>query len=500
MNPVQHLPVLIIVTLLISAFLMPLLFRWCRMLCAPVMLSALALSLAAAAALLVHLYSGGPFTYYLGGWPPPWGIELQVDFLRVYMLLVLLGLGLWIFIFALRDLHYELKQEVLGWYYALYALLMGAMCGMALTNDLFNLFVFMEIAAIASCAIISIKETRECLEASFKYLILSAMGTGCYLLAVALIYMVTGYLNFTLVQQALPEAMALYPNNVLMAGALIIVAFGTKAALFPLHVWLPDAHASAPSPSSALLSGLVIKIYAFGLLILLYRVFPSQLLETVPLNEIILWLATLGVVFGSIFAMVQDDLKKMLAYSSIAQIGYVFMGIGLGHPTALVGGLYHLLNHGIMKVMLFMVAGVIIHSAGVRRIKELGGIGHRLPIAMAAFTVGGASMIGIPGTGGLIGKWFLALGALELGRPFFVLIILASSLLNAVYYLPVSVNAFLTPLSGEQQQRQFKAVPRLILGCLVFGMVAVFFFGVVSKPVVLLLEQAVESILPAVGL
>ncbi len=496
MNIEQHFPPLIIVFFLIAAFIIPLLYRWRSSLAAPALLLSFCFSIAMTVSLLFRLNRSGSFVYHLGGWAPPWGIELQVDFLRIYMLLVILGLGLWIFVFALRALENELKKEVIGWYYCLFALLMGSMAGMALTNDLFNMFVFMEIAAISSCAIISIKESRECLEASFKYLILSAMGTGCYLLAVAMIYMVTGHLNFTLVREALPEAMALYPNNILVAASLIIVAFGTKAALFPLHVWLPDAHASAPSPSSAVLSGLVIKIYAFGMLLLFYTVFPRALLDMVPLNEIVLWLATLGIVFGSIFAMVQDDLKKMLAYSSIAQIGYIFMGIGLDNRTALIGGLYHLLSHGVMKVMLFMTAGIIIHAAGVRKIKDLNGIGKSLPLTMIAFSIAGASMIGIPGTGGLIGKWFLALGALEMERPFFVLVILLSSLLNAVYYLPITVNAFLNPPLGE---KKFKPVPRLMLACLIVGIAAVVFFGVAPKLTVLLLERALDIIMPLVA-
>ena len=489
----EHLPALIIVILLVSAFLLPLFSRWCMRWSAPVALAGLTAALAASVLLLARLYQSGPFSYYLGGWAPPWGIELKVDFLRVYMLLVLFSIGLWIFIFALKDLKHELNEGVVGWYYALYALLMGSMAGMALTNDLFNLFVFMEICAIASCALISIKESRECLEASFKYLILSAMGTGCYLLAIALIYMVTGHLNYGEVSRALPEAMALYPNNVLVALALIIVAFGTKAALFPLHVWLPDAHASAPTPSSAVLSGLVIKIYAFALLLLIYTVIPAPLLQTVPITEIVLWLASFGIILGSIFAMVQDDIKKMLAYSSIAQIGYIFIGIGLYNRTALIGGLYHLLNHGIMKAMLFMAAGIIIHATGVRSLKKFNGFGKRLPITMAAITVGGASMIGIPGTGGLIGKWYLALGALEAGRPFFVLVILASSLLNAIYYLPITVNAFLNPLAEEQ--KIFIRVPRLMLACLIAGMGAVLFFGIFTRPVISLLEQALVLVL-----
>ena len=167
------------------------------------------------------------------------------------------------------------------------------MLGMVLTNDLFNMFVFVEICAIASCGIISIKESRECIEAAFKYLVLSAVGSGCLLLAIAMIYMVTGHLNFAFVAQALPRVLDLYPLNILVSLALFLVGLGVKAALFPLHVWLPDAHSSAPSPSSAVLSGLVIKVYAIAMIKLLYKVYPPELLGMAPIMNMILWMATL---------------------------------------------------------------------------------------------------------------------------------------------------------------------------------------------------------------
>ncbi len=489
MGLTNHFPALILAILLGISFLSPILYRWARKFSAPALIASLSLALVMAIYLLVQANQVGEFTYYMGGWPPPWGIELKVNLIRAYMLLVILAVSLWIMVYALKDLEHELKTEVMGWYYTLYALVVGSMAGIALTNDLFNLFVLMEICAISACAIISIKEDRACLEASFKYLILSAMGTGCFLLGVAMLYMVTGHMNYDLVNQHLPAAVEQYPNNMFAASALFIVAFGTKAALFPLHVWLPDAHASAPSPSSAMLSGLVIKIYAFALFIMFYQLFPRPLLESIPLNEIVLWLAAMGMLFGSIFAMVQVDIKKMLAYSSIGQIGYVFLGIGLDDTIAITGGFYHLLVHAIMKSMLFMCAGVIIYSTGIRQIKQLGGIGQVLPITMIAFTIGSASMIGIPGTGGLISKWYLALGALEIGRPIFVVIILASSLLNAAYYMPIIVNAF---MQQEEFEHEVKPVPRQMLIPLIVGMVAIIFFGVFSRPAIVLLENAMQ--------
>jgi len=488
----DHFPALIVALLLFSAFLTPPVYRWAPRFSAPLTTFCLSAAFLMAILLTAEVSRSGPLLYHMGGWPPPYGIELKVDPLRSYALLVILGVSLWIFVYALKDLSHELRIYVIGWYYTLFAILVASMAAIALTNDLFNLFVLMEICTIAACGIISIKEDRECLEASFKYLILSAMGTGCYLLGVAMLYMATGYLNFDLLNGALTEAFSLYPRNIFTAAALFIVAFGTKSALFPLHVWLPDAHASAPSPSSAMLSGLVIKVFAIALFLIFYQVFPREILNAVPLTEIVLWLAAAGVMFGSIYAMLQADLKMMLAYSSIGQIGFIFLGLGLDQELAITGGLYHVMVHAITKAMLFMSAGVIIYTTGVRKIKDLAGIGRALPITMLAFTVGSASMIGLPGTGGLISKWYLALGALEAGRPLFVLVILASSLLNAVYYMPIIISAFMH--QGEFEYK-VRPVPNMMKIPLIIGALAVIITGLLSRPVIVMLQEAVASML-----
>jgi multicomponent Na+:H+ antiporter subunit D len=484
-----HYPVLIIVILLTGAFLSPILYNRWRLLAGYSALATLAGAFIMSIMLLMKVNNSGSFSYYMGGWAPPWGIEFIADPLRIYMLLVVTGVSMWIFIYALGDLVHELKKNVIGWYYSLYTVLTASMAAMTMTNDLFNLFVLMEICAISACAIITIKNKKECLEAGFKYLILSAMGTGCFLLGVAILYMVTGYLNFGFLQGALVDAVEIYPLNIYTVAALFIVAFGTKAALFPLHVWLPDAHASAPSPSSAMLSGLVIKIYAFTLFMIFYYVFPRSLLQAVPLHEITLWLGAMGVMFGSIYAMMQTDLKKMLAYSSIGQIAFIFMGIGLDHSLALTGGLYHIMVHAITKAMLFMSAGAIIYSTGVRKISDLAGIGRVLPLTLIAFTLGSASMIGLPGTGGLISKWYLALGALETGRIVFLLVILASSLLNAIYYMPIVINAF---MSNDDFTHKVLAVPRSMQIAMAAGIFMVLISGVMSRPVIMLFEQALS--------
>ncbi|MBS4031056.1 MAG: monovalent cation/H+ antiporter subunit D family protein [Clostridiales bacterium] len=487
MSIVNHFPVLAVVVLLLFAYLMPLLMRWRKEWCVPATLGAIGFSLIASLYMMWQVMTTGPFMYQMGSWAPPWGIEFSIDYLAVFATMTITIVGLIVIYYGTQDLLHELKEQVMGWYYTLYLLLMASMIGMVLTNDLFNMFVFVEICAIASCGIISIKESRECIEAAFKYLVLSAVGSGCLLLAIAMIYMVTGHLNFTYVAQALPQVMDLYPLNILVSLALFLVGLGVKAALFPLHVWLPDAHSSAPSPSSAVLSGLVIKVYAIAMIKLLYKVYPPELLGMAPIMNMILWMATLAIIIGSMFAIVQDDIKKMLAYSSIAQIGYVFLGVGLMSESALQGGILHIFNHAIMKSMLFLSAGAIIYATGTRKLSDLKGIGITLPVPTIAFSLGAFAMVGIPITNGFISKWYLALGSLDVGRPFFAAVILVSSLLNGIYYLPIVVNAFFGEPEGavaEPRPLPRQMVVSLILlgsGVILFGVFPSLILGVVSK-------------------
>jgi len=487
MSALSHLPVFAVVVPLFFAYLMPLFARWRKNWCAPTAVAVLAFTFVSSLFLTRLVLSDGPFFYRMGNWAAPWGIEFYVDYLGVFTAVTLSGIGLLIIIYGTKDLLHELKPSVVGWYYTLYLLLMASMLGMAFTNDLFNLFVFMEICAIASCAIISIKESKACLEAAFKYLVLSAVGSGCTLLAIALIYMVTGHLNFTFVAEALPGAIALYPRNILVALALLMVGLGVKAALFPLHVWLPDAHASAPSPSSAVLSGLVIKIYAVAMFRLLYRVLPAAFAALSPALTALLVMATLAIIIGSMFAIVQEDIKKMLAYSSIAQIGYVFLGMGLGSHNAILGGVFHIFNHAMMKSMLFLAAGAFIYATGVRKLSQLKGIGQTMPVAAIAFSIGALAMVGIPVTNGFWSKWYLALGALDADKPLFAAVILISSLLNGIYYLPIIIDAFFGQPEGAVAEP--KRLPGVMTGtlwvlgagCIIFGIFPSLILGLITE-------------------
>ncbi len=492
-----HSTVLLIVSFLLFSFLMPILERWKNSWCATMAVAAHVLAFVFIGNLSWRVFTEGTIHYELGGWSPPWGIEFVVDYLALFMLITISTVSFLILIFGTVDLTHELKPKVLGLYYTLYLLLVGAMMGLAVTNDFFNMFVFMEIAAISACGIISVKSDRECVEASFKYLMLSAVGTGCVLLSVALLYMIGGHLNFAFAAAAIQDVAHIYPNNILVALALFSVGFIVKAALFPLHVWLPDAHSSAPSPSSAILSGLVIKIYTVVYLKLLYKVFPIELFDLLPVFDMILILSALSIFFGSIFAIVQEDIKRMLAFSSIAQIGYVFLGIGLANSTGLTGGLLHIFNHAMMKSMLFLSAGAIIYCTGIRKIDDLKGIGLKMPVVMGAFTIGAMAMVGIPTTNGFISKLYLALGTLDANKHFYLAIILISSFLNCLYYFPIVINAFFGESEEEDGEEEIQvkrlplrmSVPLIILGagCMIFG--------VFPKYILVIIERAVEMIL-----
>ncbi len=449
-----HLPIIVVLIGIFASFILPGVHFWKQKLKEVISLGTLGVMFVFGIIMLAQITANGPFKYEVGEWAPPWGIEFNVDFLAVYMVLIISGIGLLVLLYATRDLPHELNDNALSLYYPLYMLLMASMTGMVLTNDIFNLFVLLEITLLTSVAIICVKETKETIEASLKYLMLNALGSATLLMGIALLYLVTGHLNMTHIAQELSANVDQYPTVVMAVIALFLVGFGVKSALFPMHVWLPDAHGSAPSPSSAVLSGLVIKVYVVSLIRFYFIILPDEVLEYIPVGDILIWFAAAGMLVGSMFAIAQEDIKKMLAYSSVAQISYVFLGIGLLTVTGFQGGLLHILNHAVIKSMLFLIAGAFIYSAGIRKITDMHGIGLRFPLIMLCFTLGALAMIGIPGTNGFISKWYLALGALDAGQPILVIVILISSLLNGVYYLPIVVNGFF----GDMSQATIKGV------------------------------------------
>ena len=362
---------------------------------------------------------------------------------------------------------------------------------MVITGDLFNLFVFLEIYSLASYALITLGGDRAVV-ASFRYLILGTIAGSFYLLGIGFIYFSTGTLNMADAANLLPP---LFQSPAVMtAVALIVIGMGIKMALFPLHVWLPDAHSYAPPVIAAVLAAVQIETAAYVIIRMLLTVFGTQYLsETLPVTLIIGWVAAGGIIFGSVMAIAQKDFKRMLAYSTVAQVAYIGLGIGLANPLGIIGGLLHILNHAFMKSCLFLVAGGIKHQTGLHDIPQFAGLGRKMPLMMAGFTVAALSMVGIPPTGGFFSKWYLILGGIDAQNWIFVAVIIASSLLTAVYFFRMIEKIYAAPPTDAapelEQAREPSArilVPILILaaGIIVLGIINAVIVNNILKPIV----------------
>lgn len=401
---------------------------------------------------LWSVWEGGPLTYHFGGWTPPIGIEYVLDPLSAFVTLVVNTVAFFVLWHArgLKD------EEVSGRsipYYSLVLLLLCGANGMILTGDLFNLYVFLEIFSLACYGLIGIGE-RQAPVAAFRYLIMGTVGASFYLLGLGFIYIVTGSLNMADLRNILP---LVYGNPAVTAGlTLIVVGMGIKMAIFPLHGWLPDAYTYAPSTTSALIAPLGTKVAAYVLIRILFFVFDVEYVSgALPITDFIGWLAAIGIIYGSVMAIAQNEMKRMLAYSSVAQIGYIGLGIGMANPFGFIGAVLHIVNHAFMKGALFLVAANLRKNSGHSDIAKLdASYRGKMPWSMAAFTLAALSMIGLPPTAGFFSKWYLALAAVDKGNWVFLAVILVSSLLNAVYFFRILERVYLMPPPGQEKEEE----------------------------------------------
>jgi multicomponent Na+:H+ antiporter subunit D len=434
--------ILIIVIPLMSSYAIPLVgWRW-RGSAFYIALSAITASLICSFVLLHTVLSQGTIHYHLGGWLPPWGIEYVIDPLNGFMGVLVCGLSFLVTIASRVSVEKELPEKKVR-FYTIYLLLFTGLMGIVVTGDVFNLYVFLEIASLTAYALIAIGEDGAPL-ASFNYIIMGTIGACFYLLGVGYLYIMTGSLNMADLAKLLPR---LYQSQVvLIALAFFLMGTAIKMGLFPLHVWLPDAYTYAPSAVSSFIAPLMTKVMAYVLIRVMLTVFePSYSLKVVPIGTLLSWLGAAAILIGSVYAIAQADLKRMLAYSSVANIGYIVLGLGLANRMGLIGGLFHILNHAFMKAVLFLVAGGIMYKMGMRNIYRFHGLRWKMPLTMAAFTIASMSMVGIPPTAGFFSKLYLILGAIEAKQWVFIAVILISSLLNAVYFFKVIELAYFKP-------------------------------------------------------
>jgi multicomponent Na+:H+ antiporter subunit D len=435
----SNLPVLLPVVPMVAAVLSVLVGLW-RPVAAHVVAVVGALSaLGLAVTGLATVVDGPVLRHELGGWPPPVGIEYVLDPLSAFMAVIVTGIGLLALVYPVKAGFYVTPGR--GYpLHGLVLLLLTGLLGVVVSGDLFHLFVMLEIFAISTYALVALGGDRAVF-ASFRYLLIGTAGSGLYLLGVGFIYFSTGSLNMADVAALLPD-LADSPT-IVGSAVLITVGLAIKMALFPLHVWLPDAHTSAPPAVAALLAAVQVKIGAYALVRILYGVYGAEFVAgDLPIALALTWFGAAGVVVGSVMAIAQRDFKRMLAYSTVAQLGYIGVGIGLAEPLALVAALLHILAHAVMKSCLFFIAGGIYAQTGVREVPGFAGLGRRMPLLMGAFAVAAASMVGIPPTLGFFSKLYLVVASVEAGWWPLAVLIVGSSLLTATYMLRVIEQVF----------------------------------------------------------
>ena len=439
-------PVLIVVIPLMFTFVALILGLWKKGLCYPIVLIALSLSFLATLQTLNIVITSGIIHYRLGNWNPPWGIEYVVDYLNAFVLPVISFVAIMVAIYSKKSVEKELSDKVV-YFYCIFLLQVTGFLGITVTGDMFNLYVFLEIASLAGYALITMGEDGAPF-ASFNYLIFGTIGACFYLLGVGYLYAATGSLNMADLARLLPD---LYGSKVILVGfSFFMVGLAIKMALFPLHVWLPDAYTYAPSSVSALLAPLMTKVGAYVLIRVIYTVFkPYFSIEILPAATILCWIAAAAIIFGAAMALAQTDLKRMLTYILVSEVGYLALGVGLGNRNGLTGAILHILNDAFMMLALFMVVGAIMYRHGGRRISELRYLHKKMPFTMAVFVVAALSVIGIPPTCGFFSKWYLILGAINAHGWIFVAVLLASSLLNAILFFRVIENIYLEPHDGD---------------------------------------------------
>ena len=428
--------------------------------------------------LLAFLYKpiadGGVYNLVYDKILPPLGLSFRIDILSMYMLLVFCALGLILFLFTLGYMKDKPNESrFLGSMVISFA---GCL-GVVMAGDLMSFFLFFELMSVIFIISIAHEQTPEAIGATMKFFFMTIISSVSLFLAIVLTYQLTGSASFG-TGGLFTEA----SGWALVAFIAYIICFGIKTAMLPLHLWMPDAYTYAPVVAGTLSSGMLLKVGAYGMIRVFYDIYGLEFFSAVEWNQVVVVIACITIVYGSINAIAQDDIIRRLAYSGIAQIGYIIVGIALLTEASFIGNIYHIFAHAAMKGCLFLCAAVIITKTGKRLISEMSGIGFTLPFTMLAFTIASITAVGLPPFNVFITKWHLGMGALEVGQPFIVFILLISSVMNAAYYLPIVTASFLggEALNFDKIRRSLRineAKPVLLvpiaflaLGCFYFAL------------------------------
>ena len=446
------------------------------------------LSLFMAALLLLQVYDTGTISYALGGWDAPWGIEYRIDLLNAWLLLIVAGSSTLALLAAQTSISREIAAEKQVFFYVAWLLCLAGLLGILATGDAFNVFVFLEISSLSTYTLVSLGKDRKALWAAFRYLILGTIGATFILIGIGFMYMMTGTLNMADLAQRLPAINDSY--TVVAAYAFIIVGICLKLALFPLHNWLPGAYSQAPSVVTVFLAASSTKVAVYLLIRFTYTVFPANFRAgDFPLYDIFVALGVLAVFMASAAAIYQGNIKRAIAYSSIGQIGYMIIGLGLGTAMGLQATLLHLFNHALMKAALFMALAAMIYRVGSAQLSDMKGLGKQMPWTSMSFVLGGLSLIGVPLTVGFVSKWYLVSAAVAEGRwPIAFLVVFGSLLAIAYIWRVVETLYFQKPSETALTVKEAPLPFLLPIWLLIIGNL---YFGIDTRlPVVITAEAA----------
>ncbi len=430
-------------------------------------------SVACAFALLHQVWGGGSISYEMGGWPPPWGIEVVIDELTAIVLLLVTLFGALVMTALRESLSSIMRHQRQSLYYTTFLLCMASLIGITITGDAFNVFVFLEISSLATYTLIARGRDRRALTAAFRYLIMGTIGATFILIAIGFMYMLTGTLNMADLSERLPEH---YDNKVLHASfAFFTIGIALKVAMFPLHYWLPNAYTYSPKATTAFLAATATKVSLYVMIRFIFDVYGVEFaFGQMQLGTLLVPLSIAGILVASLTAVFQDDAKRLLAWSSVAQLGYMALGIALLNANGLTSAVTHMFNHAMMKAGLFLALATMIYRTQSSSLASLSGIGRTMPWTTGAFAILGIGLIGVPFTAGFISKWYLVSGALDKDwLPVAVLLIISS--LMAIAYIGKMLDVmYFKPAPSEFAE--IKEGPKsMLIPCWIFALLTLYF-------------------------
>lgn len=488
----KNVPILIVLLPLCAALLSLALSKIQLHFGRDVILAAIAGSLVLSVYQLKTVVEEGPIKYGFGNYKMPYGIEFSVDSVSALIVVLVCLMGLMTCLYCIK-FEGNTDPVKVGGAYSLLALLVVGMIGMTSTGDMFNLYVFLEITSLSGYCLIALGGSRGIVSA-FRYLLIGTVAATFYLLGVGILYSSTGTLNMADMAFLLNKGG--HNQAMLISMCLFIAAFGIKMAMFPFHGWQPSAYTHAEAGARPLIAGVMGKIPAYALFRYMFCIFGKDFVYFKQFLLILGIFSVIGMIYGSVRAMAQTDIRKLLAYSSITQISYISLGFAIGNPLAIAGAFLHMFGHAFMKGGLFFCSGAIKYKYGTVELDDFGRIYKKMPLTSGLLVIASLSMIGIPPTVGFFSKWYLALGAASAHGYIYIAVLVLSSLLNAIYFFKIIEKVYMAKDKGIEDRvpQRHGELPLTMIIPIVVCFVAILLLGIFNVKIVDILLLTVKGV------